>query len=358
MHKKVLLLIDSLGNGGAERQLALLVKYLPPEWERCVVSLGDGPFAEVIRNDGSQVVVLRRVWRFDISPALALWQLVARWRPDVVHSWGWMASAAVGPICRILGIPLIDGTIRMGQLPPRRSLASRLSRKWANLVIANSRAGLDAWGVDSKRGRVVYNGFDPDRLNLCGRDYFSNQPFIVVMTGRMVAAKDWRTYFSAVRRVINVSSFDYRFIAVGDGPDRRMLMDEMADLVGLGVVVFHEPTLEVLGVVRRANLGVLLTNPEIHAEGCSNTILEYMACGVPVICTAGGGNHELVQDGMTGSIVPPANPQVVAEKILWFRANGADAERMGRAGHERLMEDFTVEQMVSSTVDAYQEVVK
>ena len=83
---RVLLVVDGLGNGGTERQLALLVEHLPPEWERRVWSIEGGPFANVIRSAGTPLRVCPRSFRLDVRPAVDLWQQIARWRPDVVHS--------------------------------------------------------------------------------------------------------------------------------------------------------------------------------------------------------------------------------------------------------------------------------
>ncbi len=358
---RVLYLTDSLGNGGAERQLALMAKSLPSAWERRVWSLMDGPFAQVLRDGGIRVDVRKRHGRFDATPALDLWRVLATWRPDVVHSWGWMSSLAAGPACKVLGIPLVDGAIRMGMIPPwRRRTALWLMRRsigWATRVVANSRAGLIAWGIDPERGRVVYNGFDVERLAAYAssgqRPY---DPFTVVMTGRMTHEKDFRTFFASARQVADCKEPNWRFIAIGHGPNRNALLDETEELVKCGVASFPDATLEVIGVVRHAHVGVLVSDPVLHAEGCSNSIMEYMACGLPVVCSDGGGNRELVIEGETGFIIPPRAPQVLAEKLLWLRAHPREASRMGQAGQTRIMSEFTVEKMVNQTLAVYGEV--
>ena len=356
---RVLYLSDGLGNGGAERQLALLVKYLPPEWERRVWSMSGGPFAEVIQNLGVSLDVRRRAWRWDISPAIPLWRTIAHWQPDVVHSWGWMCSTAAGPVCKSLGIPFVDGTIRAGMVPPSRGIATRWGMKWAVRVIANSQAGLAAWRIGSERGRVVHNGFDAERLALCTRrNVGTGGAFTVVMTGRMHRHKDYCTFFVAARKVIESTGQNWRFLAVGKGPDRSALMKESQDLVHSGVVSFPEPRIEVLGIVREAHVGVLMSHPVLAAEGCSNSIMEYMACGLPVVCSDGGGNREIVTDGETGFVIPPADPSALAEKLLWLRSHPEDAERMGNAGRDRITREFAVGNMISQTISVYEEIVR
>ena len=356
--RRVLLLADSLGNGGLERQLALLAEYLPPGWERAVWSFSGGPFAEVIRAAGTEVQMHQRAATWDIRPAVPLWRLLVRRRPDVVHSWGWMSTAAAGPACRLLGIPLVDGTIRTGALNPQRGLISRLSMTWATRVIANSHAGLTAYRVGADRGRVAYNGFDPKRLALAER---AGAPaagrFTVVMTGRMGEQKDFPAFLEAARRVAQAEPTAWRFLAVGDGPQRARLMRHVNDLIAAGAVAFPPPCQEVLPIVRQAHVGVLMTPPHI-GEGCSNSIMEYMACGLPVVCSNRGGNRELVLGDETGFLIPPADPSALADKLRWLRAHPNDAAVMGHRGRARLLHDFSVEKMVRGIVSVYEETLR
>src|SRR5262249_38332860 len=119
---KVLLLNDALANGGAERQLVLLARSLPTAWERRVWVMGDGPQAQVLRDHRIPLSVRGRARRLDLRPACDLWHTLLSWRPDVVHTWDWMSSVLAGPLCKLLGIPLVDGTIRMGMRPRRRAV--------------------------------------------------------------------------------------------------------------------------------------------------------------------------------------------------------------------------------------------
>jgi len=355
---RVLFLADSLANGGAERQLALLVKNLPAEWESRVWSLGRGAWAEDLREAGIPVEVHSRAWRWDITPAFHLWSLIRRWKPDVVHSWGWMGSMAAGPICAALHIPLVDGAIRSGALPLRRRLPQRMAMGWAALIVANSRAGLDAWGIGPHKGRVVHNAFDPNRLKgIRLQGHLKDRRFTVIMTGRMAPEKDYESFFGAARFLGSGSNGLWRFLAVGDGPERSTFQSMNSDLVKDGGVEFPEPGVEILNLVGAADVGVLMTNASLHAEGCSNSILEYMACGLPVVCSEGGGNRELVADGEAGVVVRPADPVHLAGTLLWLKENPDIASRLGDKGRAAVGERFTVERMVSDITAIYSEVL-
>ncbi len=355
MNKRILFVTDTLGTGGAERQLALLVKYLPAEWERRVWSLGNGPFADVIRSNGILLDVRKRRWRYDIGPLLDLWQLVVRWRPMIVHSYGWVCSAAVAPLCRLLRIPWIDGSIRTGGVPARHTGRARLALALANRVIANSQAGLNALNIPKAKGRVVYNGFDPERLPLTERVVRRSSPFTVVMVARMDPFKDHDSFIRAARILSAADEEDgWHFQILGNGLQRAAVIESAADLIEKGVMDFPNAGLEVLPYVRQAHAGVLLTRPP-NQEGCANAIMEYMACGLPVVCSNSGGNRELIVEGETGFTVPSQDVTALVAKLLWLRAHPQEAHAMGTAGRQRFLEEFTVEKLVEKTSSVYKE---
>lgn len=353
---KVLYLADHLNNGGAERQLALLVKYLPPEWDRRVWSLGGGPFVEVIRASGVPVEVHERRWRYDLAPILHLWQTLVCRRPAIVHSWGWVSSAAAAPLCRLLRIPWIDGSIRIGWVPREHVVRARFALALADRVIANSRAGLDAWGIPGSKGRVAYNGLDPERRSSAPGSRSADAPYTVVMAARMSPVKDFATFLEAARLVTaQTPGQAWRFLALGGGSSRGTLIEGASDLIEKGIVSFVDAGLEVFPYLRAADAGVLMTNPDRLAEGCSNTILEYMACGLPVVCGDSGGNREVVIEGKTGFIVPALDARTLADRLVWLREHPREAAEMGRAGARRLEEEFTVQNLVRATVSVYEE---
>ncbi len=368
---KVLILVDCLDNGGLERQMALLASRLPEEWKRHVWTIEGGPFEPWLRERGVPLTLHPRSSRRDPRPALALARDLARWRPDVVHSWSWMSALAAGPACRALGIPHVDGMIQSGALEPDHTRLKRLGMRMATLVVANTQAGLDAWGVGPGKGRVVYNGFDDSRLpgpaaaerggDGAGGAHGGGggdgaRPFTVVMTGRMVPVKHYDVVIAAARS-LGGRAAGWRFVLVGEGDDRARLQREARDLVAAGTVVFPEPGLEVLELVRDADVGVLMTDPAIAFEGLSNSIMEYMALGLPVVCGDGGGNPELVEHGATGFIIPPGDPAALAGRLAYLHDDEPARRRMGAAGRERIRREFSVGTMVARMVAVYEEAV-
>lgn len=354
---KVLLLVDRLGNGGLERQLALVATSLPHGWERRVWAMGGGPFLTHLRGRGIPVAVSPRRSRFDPMPVPALWRILRTWRPDIVHSWNWMSTVAAGPMCRLLNIPLIDGMIQTGVRQPDFAWLKQLGMRCSTLVVANSQAGLDAWHIGPDKGRVIYNGFDPGRLpSPAQRQHSDPSRFTVIMAARMEPVKHYDVVIAAARQLSREAD-GWHFVLVGDGSERPRLRSAAAGLVEAGIVEFPEPSMEILGLVRDADVGVLMTNPRFAKEGVSNSIMEYMALGLPVVCGDGGGNPELVLDGVTGFVIPQGSPEALADRLRYLRAHMVEGRSMGEAGGARIQERFSVEAMVTRTASVYSEAI-
>jgi glycosyltransferase involved in cell wall biosynthesis len=351
--RRVLIVTDSLAMGGMERQLTLLAKSLPATWRARVFSLREGPYAAILRAAGVELSILPRQFSLDARPAFLLARLIREWRPTIVHTYGYMSTAMSLLPCRMAAVPLVDGSIRQGAGPSARGWLRRAMISQADVVIANSQAGFDAWGVDTRRGRVIHNGFDPDRWALCVIKHSAPPPTTVVMTARMNPAKDFSCLLDAARVLHSEDPNGWRFLAVGSGEERPALLSEYKDLLESGVVAFPDVGTEVLSLVSGAHIGVLLTDPAFAVEGLPNSIMEYMACGLPDVCTESGGNGELVLDGRTGLFVPPSDVDAVVQRLRFLSQNPATASRMGRAGRSRIASVFTVERLVAETIEAY-----
>ena len=359
---RVLLLTNSLANGGLERQLSLLARSLPAECERRIWSMDGGPHAGAVVAAGIRLEVRPRRFRFDVTPTIDLWRLIHAWRPHVVHAWHWMPAAAAAPACAVLGIPMIDGSIRMGSVPKSFGRPRRGIMHFATLVVANSSAGLAAWRVDPSKGRVIHNAFDDERLRVATPRLSSQhdpcERFTVVMAARMNPPKDFFTVIQAARLLAASDPQRWRFLLVGDGIDRPALLSQGTDLLAEGMLAFPEGGIEVVGHIRASHVGLLMSDPAELAEGCPNSIMEYMACGLPVVCADSGGCRELVGDGRTGFVIPPRDPVTLADRLSWLREHPEMCRSMGAAGRARVETEFTVSRVVHDYVELYGEAVR
>ena len=145
-----------------------------------------------------------------------------------------------------------------------------------------------------------------------------------------------------------------RFLIVGDGPYRRKL-EQFAARLGLGHrLTFMGFRLDIPSLLSEITISVL---PSL-SEGLPNALLESMAAGVPVVATRVGGTPELIEDGISGLLVPPRDPRALAGAVALLLANPELAENMGAAARQRVAQRFPMELAVRTTESLYQRLLR
>ena len=143
---------------------------------------------------------------------------------------------------------------------------------------------------------------------------------------------------------------DFRLVLVGDGPERESLA-RLASRLGI------EEKVTMAGFQRDTkpyySIATLLAVPS-HTEGSPNVVLEGMAAGLPIAATAVGGIPEILEDGLTGLMVPPRNPDAMADAILRILADPEMRLRLGAAARLRAESNFTPDAYKRSLVEFYQ----
>jgi glycosyltransferase involved in cell wall biosynthesis len=171
--------------------------------------------------------------------------------------------------------------------------------------------------------------------------------FAVCMVGEFADRKDFATYLAAAQKILDRRR-DVTFLAVGDGPTlpacKALLRPENADRV-----MFTGWRTDVEDIVHCTDIGVLAT----FTEGISNSILEYMALGKPVVATDGGGTNEIVGDGLTGYLVPREDATALSDAIVRLLDHPDDAQRMGEAGRCVVRDRFSIGTMVQAYMNLY-----
>jgi glycosyltransferase involved in cell wall biosynthesis len=199
----------------------------------------------------------------------------------------------------------------------------------------------------------IYNGVDVEKY--CsgnGRDRIrfeiglaADIPLVGVV-GRLDPIKDHLTLFRAFEAVRTVLP-EARLLVVGDGPERERLENRAGD-----GVIFLGNRSDVPEILRALDLFIL---PSLN-EGISNTILEAMATGIPIVATRVGGNPELVEDGRTGILVKAGDLQSIASAILRYLQHADLRARHGEAGRQNVLKRFSIEAMVRSYEAVYRRV--
>jgi sugar transferase (PEP-CTERM/EpsH1 system associated) len=286
-------------------------------------------------------------------------RLFRRERPDIVHThaWGTLCEGLVA--ARLARIPhVIHGEHGTLQLKPYQARVQRFA--WGRvdrLLSVSSRLAETmsrTTGFPLDRIQVIRNGVDLSRfaaLDRAGARRRLGLPSDVVAigtAGRLVPVKDQALLLEALAQL---AGRGLRFIAViaGDGPLRGEL-DARAAALGIGDRVQflgHRPDVE--AVYAALDLFVLSS----VSEGLSNTILEAMASGLPVVATRVGGADELIEEGTTGFIVPASNAPELAAAIERVVGQPDLLARMGAAGRERALDEFALERMLRDYAHVY-----
>jgi len=358
-------LIDSLRSGGKERQLVELLKGLVREdgieCELIVMSNADH-YTDVHKLG---IPVHRLVRKNQRDPAIfwKLYKLLKIIQPDILHSWSSMCSIYALPAVKLLDIKFVNGFLRSA--PPSLNFQDKEWRRvkltfpFSDAIVANSKAGLKAYRAPENKSFCIYNGFDQSRLqNLkpkdeVRQDYKITTPYVVGMVATFSDNKDFATFINAAQMILETRQ-DLTFVAVGDGPN-RLSCQQMVEEKNRPFILFPGKLQDVESLVQVFDIGVLVSNAAVHGEGISNTIMEYMALGKPVIATDCGGNRELVVDGETGFIVNDRSVDELAEKILLFLNDNAMCETFGKANIDRLNGVFTLSNLTSDHVKLYQD---
>jgi len=169
------------------------------------------------------------------------------------------------------------------------------------------------------------------------------------MVGAFEPRKDQALLVRSLKRIVQARP-GTGLVLAGDGAQRPQL-ESLVHSLGLG------PCVAFLGTVRPEALYPLLdvyVQASALGEGISNSLLEAMAQGLPVVATDVGGNREVVVDGVTGYLTSPGDPDRLAAVLLDLLSDPERRQRMGQAGRERVLTTFSIDAMVTATQNAYE----
>lgn len=368
-------IIDRLTIGGMENGLVNIINGTPEDrYRHAIVCLRtESDFRHRIRRDDVRIFALGKRDGKDIGIYGRVSALLRQLRPDIVHTRNLPAVDMVAPAvlsripCRIHGehgrdMVEVSGTNR------KYNVLRRLVSPWVDRYIAVSR-DIESWlhgsiGVPPRKVVQIYNGVDsarfhpaPDRRVPVPAEGFAPDGTIVIGTvGRMETVKDQTNLAHAFVRLVDSvpeGRRALRLVMIGDGALRPRVR-EILDAAGMGDLAWLPGARnDVPDMLRTMDLFVL---PSIN-EGISNTILEAMASGLPVIATAVGGNPELVVDGETGALVPAASPDALADALAVYATDRPLIARHGRSGRTRIEQEFSLPAMVGRYLGVYDQVM-
>jgi len=369
VRRTVLFFTDSAGFGGAEQMVLTLLAVLDRSLWRPVLVYhphpGVEPLVERARKLDVRVMavpVLELNSKRGIGQMLHLIRVLRKERPSVFHAHlcGW-PGCTLGLLAAILArVPAIVATQHFFRGKPSRRLILREQvvflgvHRYIAVSHEMARNLRQTFRFTAHKVQVVHNGIIPEPFSRPGHISWEPRPAqarrapTVLTLARLVKNKGLSYLIAAAPLVPEAL-----FVVAGEGPDRG-LFEAQAEALGVANRVrFLGQRDDIPDLLADCDLFIL---PSLH-EGLPISVLEAMAASKPVIATAIGGIPEVVVDGQTGLLVPPADPPALAKAIRTVLADPTLARNLATAGRAQLLKGFSAEVMVQRTTQIYHEIL-
>lgn len=346
----------TLDQGGLEHLVIQVSVQLQRRGVRSViVVLTDGVLVDDARRQGLDVFVLHKRAGLDLGVIGRLARLLRRERVDIVHSHNFAPLNYGTLAAKLCGLPTLNTRHGRAALT-----ANRLIWALTDAVIAVSedarRELLVHNRIDARKVHVVLNAVDTSAYALRADARVSRADLgvpadvpVVGTVGRLSPEKDHATLLLAFKALRDAGS-PAHLVIVGGGPLEGTLKAQV-DALAIGDAV-HLPGF-------RTDVSDLLPLFDVYVlpsrmEGVSLTLLEAMAAGLPVVATHVGGNPEVVVEGVTGCLVEPGEPALLAAALGSLLASPSRRLAMGTRGRERAHEQFDIVRLVDDHVQLYE----
>lgn len=357
---RILYIIGQLSRGGAEQQFYYLLKYLRPD--ACVISLRqDGYWTEPIRALGIEVIELKRRGRGDLARLAEIVRIIRRYQPDIIHIFIDNLYGLYGRLAALLtGHPrVIVGERAHPTYDPRWYIDLR--HFWLNrsvrYIVANSKTALDyltrEMGLPPRKAVFIPNGIEIERIHQEASTTPSTLPeswqnaVIIGTVANVAPRKNPELFLQVAQRVITKHP-DVRFLWVGDGELLNQMQAQCVSMELEQFVMFVGRQLNVAQWLRALSIFILTSN----FEGTPNAAMEAMVVSLPCIVTNVGGSSELVQNGITGFVVPSGDAETLGDRICRLIEDAELRHRMGAAGHATI-QDYDVHTMAKAYQKLY-----
>lgn len=368
---KILFIIDYFHRtGGTEKHLAQLVTGLPANEFSCsivVFDLGTNPLLDDLRRHGVPIISLPVKREYVPNAAFQGWRLarlIRRNRYNIVQTMHQKADTYGALTAWLSGCRrLVSSKRDTGEL--RRPWHSFLNRRLRSLfqvyIMVSAAVGAAVTARDRvPRERVVtiYNGVDTARFRVASvqeraearaRLGFALEDFVVGMVAGFRPEKNHDMFFDGLKNVLSkVPSL--RVLAVGAGPELARFQREIAATELGARTTFTGAVDDVLPYLWAMDAGCLTPGSN---EGFSNSVLEQMAVGVPMVVTDVGGNSEAIVDGESGRVVRAFDSGALARALIDLHSNSATRVAMSIAARRRIEERFSLQQMCAEHASLY-----
>ena len=352
----VLYINYSMEMGGIETLIIELAKNIKQRAARpeVLVFHGGGILEDSLEQNGIKVHIIDKKEGFDVSIVPKLLRIIKECSIRIIHTnnygawiYGLIAAKIYKKVCHVhTEHSNITGL-------KRKSIENILGRMTDEVVAVSHQVKTELlrnWNK-KKSINVIHNGVDvakfaPNQIKRkqVRREYgINDDTFFIGIVARLVLVKDHKTLFKAIKLLSSKYPNTHLFV-IGDGDLRGELETERAHMGLTGIISFLGEIQDVHEILQALDVFVLSS----LNEGLSVTLLEAMSVGLPIVATNVGGNPEVVEEGVSGFLVPSRNPELLANAIEKLLVNKALREKMSINARKRAVHHFSLKSMLDS----------
>ena len=355
---KIVHVIHKLTMGGMENGLVNLVNGMDPQFEHHIVSLTDSTdFRERITNARVTVHELHKRPGKDVMVYWRLWRALRQIKPHIVHTRNF-GTVDCALAARLAGrVKLIHSEHGWDMQDVHGTNRRYLTlRRWmshlAVCCVAVSQ-NIELWleqqvGVARKKLLQIYNGVDSQRFYPSLRE--RSDPLVIGFVGRIEEVKNLPSLVRAIERLSNTDharSIEVQIVGTGSYESQLRALISEAGLQDTIILLGSQA--DIPSLMRGFDVFVL---PSFN-EGISNTILEAMASGLPIVAADVGGNAELVSHGVNGQLYPSDDDATLEQYLSEYVDNDALRVEHGKASRALVEQRFTLKRMISEYENLY-----
>ena len=367
MMKYNILYMESRGDlsGGGQISLWNLIRRLDKnKFEPVVICPSRGNLVENLINLEIKVEIIPLPTLRIPNPFLffstinKLYKIVKKYKINLIHSNASRPTIYAGIISKLLKIPLIWQV----RIIESEGLYDKFLVSFCKKIITVSKAVEKrfAWLKRKNKIIVIYNGVDTQEFNPQISPESIREEFkldidipVVGTIGNLISGKG-QEYFVRAASLVSKNIPNVRFFIVGDGEDRKQL-EELVNVLELKEkVIFTGKRSDISQLIAATDI---IIQPSIYPESFGRVIIEGMAMGKPVIATNQGGVLEIIEDGISGTLIPPKNSPLMAKAIIDLINNREKARRIGLTARRKVEEKFSIEENVKKTEGVYLQIL-
>lgn len=356
-------ILDTFGGGGKERRCLQIIQGLNATGitDIQVVLINNRiEYKDLYKTTAKIEIIDRKTKKLSqIQTAKALYTILKPFKPDIVQAWGLMSAGFVLLVKPFLSFKFLVSYVADNYAPKGLGwLINKICNRVCVKIISNSKAGLKAYETPNSKAVLIYNGFNEIRFHnkiykVTKKEELNiNTEYVVAMVATFWETKNWQLFFD-IAKIIVKQRKDITFLAVGCGPQwdfykSQITKEECSFIKMIGRRDDVDELYQICDVT------VLFST---FGEALSNSILESMAWGVPVIASDGGGTPEIISNGQNGILISSHSADYAAKILTDLLDDGERLNQMGKHAFKTVKEHFLLERMTKEYLQLYNKLI-